>query len=1199
MSRKSIKGYAEKNYYDNTRFNGGILTSGDPLNEGYFNHLVNFDITDTGQSLVPRKGLFTTTFKYEDNILTFNKKSTIYFFDANIGKYIFIDFSQIYNSAYLYAFKIDMSIDVSTNYIDGTSLIQNIDYSDLPADVYDKLYNIKLYKNIAYPIIDENGITKYVVKVELQTSKGYEPYWLTFNYREKKNTQYPTDDTLIISYLNTDNEVTYLESKDRNIASKEPWVPASMQNHYSIGNIPDGHINTLNKLYTVQDGKYLINEIKSSHDQGLPELRIIPNFNIADTDDNYEWMYTYDITSTAKTNYWTNEPYIHRGAMYRVSDNTQADITYFEDSFLDSYEKAYDKKSEKYKNFNIIKYEKTKAYEKFMQSLTLTNLGISTYKDKYLLYAVPDPDGLSDIDLNIDSINSSTLGNYLFDFDSTIRALFGTVTITLPEAPAEGEDYWKNVRSKVDTRNKLLEENKSIFCNDNTKYIDYSGGRIDDSIHSTLLYLNSLGFKFYKIKVDDLVDYFSDSNLGFHRYMQTSFNNKAFAIPKDSKLLSAEDIIYSMQATDSYLLKIYSTASSIKLSSVYNNEHVLNDQKDFIKFFPNVRKNTDYYIYTDRYTSKPSLTNLDLSEESVSGSLDADVRVQLRMFESNDMYNSMFKFNLTYFSDVPIMYDGSLLPLLPISSTYIYLRQLKQDYVYIEEKSLFSRESKEEPLIAHFSDTNTTYKYLKNKGFFSQGLILTFYLMYIPKEEYYTNNFLFDFKYEREVFINHAYIQSCQLVTVESEPTTIVVTLEDEPKDIAYPKDYLVFNSSLGDHLVVYTGNKVYISKESIPYYFRYDYVHDFPETIIKVIQYKDMLLVFTKHDLYSIYIYETVNLVENGLDSEGNPSHVQQTVYNFAKLPVLYNLMVDEKYKDAIQVYNQMILFYSSDGQLFLIKPTAAIDNDTRFSLQFINKAANDILLNYKQYMKKRLEQYMMEHENCSTQEIQDVEIKVQVSINYIKIYYIAPNIMTYILIYDILNNRYTVYDTLSINNINYLSNDFSITEYRDKLYVTQFYVVPYQENNNVDMAIYNNFNPESINCEIDTGVLNLNNHLKKRFKDLRIFYKNISANDVLFNSEVFLDDVPIKIQIEPTLEVRDISNTNNLIVLDEINTQNLLDQNTALFNFLDYSSNKIITQKNNIVCKGKTIRFILYFDSKGKYKVQGYGIIYKEHTV
>ena len=54
MARKAIRGYTEKSYYDNTSFKGIVATT-DPLNEGSFAHMVNFDISDTGSSVKPRE----------------------------------------------------------------------------------------------------------------------------------------------------------------------------------------------------------------------------------------------------------------------------------------------------------------------------------------------------------------------------------------------------------------------------------------------------------------------------------------------------------------------------------------------------------------------------------------------------------------------------------------------------------------------------------------------------------------------------------------------------------------------------------------------------------------------------------------------------------------------------------------------------------------------------------------------------------------------------------------------------------------------------------------------------------------------------------------------------------------------------------------------------------------------------------------
>jgi hypothetical protein len=165
---------------------------------------------------------------------------------------------------------------------------------------------------------------------------------------------------------------------------------------------------------------------------------------------------------------------------------------------------------------------------------------------------------------------------------------------------------------------------------------------------------------------------------------------------------------------------------------------------------------------------------------------------------------------------------------------------------------------------------------------------------------------------------------------------------------------------------------------------------------------------------------------------------------------------------------------------------------------------------------------------------------------------------------------------------------------------------MLPNETDNNVDISYYDNFNPYPIASEIDTGVLNLNNHLKKRFKDLHVIYKNLNANSVEFAIEVFVDDVPIITYIDPRLEIRSILGMDTLVVIDEKKTTQLIKQKvaelikqTTLFDFTEYTSNKLITHKTNIVSKGKTFRTRLTFSSKGRYKIQGFGIIYKEHTV
>ena len=98
MARKAVQGYTEKSC--NTRFLGLLATS-DPLQEGYFRHLVNFDISDTNQSVKPRDGFLTTTLCYittnMDSTLHYHHISlsnkTIVYKDERIQEHIIYDFS--------------------------------------------------------------------------------------------------------------------------------------------------------------------------------------------------------------------------------------------------------------------------------------------------------------------------------------------------------------------------------------------------------------------------------------------------------------------------------------------------------------------------------------------------------------------------------------------------------------------------------------------------------------------------------------------------------------------------------------------------------------------------------------------------------------------------------------------------------------------------------------------------------------------------------------------------------------------------------------------------------------------------------------------------------------------------------------------------------------------------------------------------
>jgi hypothetical protein len=244
------------------------------------------------------------------------------------------------------------------------------------------------------------------------------------------------------------------------------------------------------------------------------------------------------------------------------------------------------------------------------------------------------------------------------------------------------------------------------------------------------------------------------------------------------------------------------------------------------------------------------------------------------------------------------------------------------------------------------------------------------------------------------------------------------------------------------------------------------------------------------------------------------------------------------------------------------------------------------------------------------------NVNIKVQVNINYIKIFYTYKD-YTYILIYDVINNYYYAYDTMSFSDIKdiffteegdvYVSTS-SLCDNEKYLFFTIKNNIPNEVDNNIDEAIYNNFVNYDIQTELDTGVLNLNPHLKKRFRDLHTVYKNITATYLNMEVETFIDCVPAQVVLNDSIEVKsstqngvteyvydcvEIRDTNNILKQNDIMNQN------ALFDFSLFTSNKMLTYYTNIPCLGKQFRLRLRFNSKGVYKLQSYGITFKEHQI
>ena len=1045
MARKSIKGYAEKNYYDNTRFKG-ITATTDPLNEGYFKHLVNFDIADTGQSITPRKGMKTYDLTLSDGTYVTLEKDTIYFRDSSTGLYIFCCFNKHHSGdpvePYFTAYKTDF---ITTMPISVDSTLQPSEFT--PIETYAKT------------IYDHYQIQRNICKVKLDEGIKF----INFTYRAE-NTSYEgttySEDTLVIDIVNTE-DIGSIDTSQRNIASTQSVIPNPMQTISA-----DVLVNKFPMIYVkTSEGKYAINTVTT-----LEDVELIPYFELKPDD----WGYMYDITSTYT---YATDNIVYSSPLYDLDTNEPIInpdvITYHRDNYVNRTGKV------------AFEYFKDNYYDS------------SVFDETLIIYVVPNyntnPSYEGPIPIDKSYNDNTEIDTILTDIFSVPKSDNAANIINWVSGIPDifTYDYFKNQSDTVKDRYSFyIKAFKDVL---NTTYRDKSKDSFcRESFLDTTTYIST----------EPPIDYNE-----FLRYIQdTTYNNIIFiACPSIQHITLNSRFDITEQP-----------------NTVYNifPSYIEKTPKDYFILYPKINSSTSKYII-DGITSYPFLLK---GGTTVKHSVYAKTSTTL----DNPGIDSLFT------------YDDNIL-------------KFKYD-----------------------SD-NVLIKELNGHKFFDNGLIINLYLFKkpLPDTDTYYNAL------NPNIIKLSSLVSSRQLVYSE-HPTYYIEVLTQEPKDILSEATFIVFN----DRIVTWINNTVYMSEENAYYYFKHTGVYNYPERVIKALAYKDTVLVFTTQNLYCIYPYEYTTNVQDGVDDEGKSKYVQQKVIAYASLPVLYNLMVDEKYADAIQVFNQMILFYSADGQLFMIKPTASIDSNTRFSVQFFNKSANDILANYDLYINERREAYRLDP---ITKE--DIDIKVECTLTHIKIYYTMSD-YTYILIYDVIDNYYYVYDTVVLYGI----QNIIPTDGYDNIIISDenriHFSTVHKEVKNVDKGLDQT---HLIKMELDTGTINLNNHLKKRFRTLHTTYKNIDADSLKYNLEVLIDDVPAYTTHEDVIELEENSYTSKTIS----NEVDLLAHNTLLFHFTEDSLNKIITHRSNIVSVGKTIRLKTTFESAGRFKLNGYGLIYKEHQI
>lgn len=1108
MARKAVQGYPEKSLYDNTRFLGVIATS-DPLNEGYFKHLVNFDISDTGLSVKPRKGFLTTTFKHNTVQAEYVSLSanTIIFRDQNIQEHIIYDFSN--NKGYI----ADVSAyNIVDKFLPLTQTIANKDWSSVYRFIYDRLpllesalvtaglndiqkaayiqQRMSIYGDAKVQhIVDHNNIRKSIMKIKfMDDTYGEYIFFLEMYYRKDAVPllNEPAD-TLVFSAVNTTEHPSHL-SYERNIASPLSIIPDPLQKLYTVLAKPDGHVNHVGLVYVEDaDKKYYL-----THVYPKGSYNFIPHFDLhsaLQTSNNDMWAWSFDVLSTKNRDTTVNllaEDLVFRSNWYKLQPNLSLPVPVFaRDNSVD---------------------------------FTNTDRTLRHYKQtKHIIFVVPP------------TVNGGITGSVL---ESTTGVWTPPALLNFDYAPLVSMyDSWLEKLSNVSSKRTL------------------------------------------RIALEEL-------------------KNSAKFFVKSLKDAPSTDPVLAGFTTASQLDAAFNTMYAGGDSGIVHLDK-LKDAQDILDLID------AGYFKDDDITFKllPFLSD-DLVEYKTNGVYDGhDYRL---------LFASLKALNNTYATHTVMLprynlYNGNSQQLFYIPRT-------------LEDTSIINMVGVNTNVL---NTPSLEIPNFREDKFFENGYSIVFYIRPYDYDEI-MNKSLTEKEAIKTAWRTSAYTTSSQVVYgYDSEVvSTIVETVTKEPADIQTSRNLLVFEDN---RLVVWHNNIVYISEPGQYYYFKEENKKEYPEKIVKVLVFKTILLVFTVQNLYAIYLGEIDTLVA---DDKGNM--VPATRPAWLSQAVLYNILANQKYADMIQVFNQMVLFYSEDGQMFMIKPNTMIDSETQFSLQYFNKSVNDILLNYHEYINERLASYNID----KTITKDDVIIKGMLSVNFIKIFYCVPNYITYILIYDVINNRYTVQDTITFTNIKdkmfIESGELLVTEQDQKIYLTMPYTEMNITDNMCDMSFVNSFKKIAINALIDTGNLNLNNHLRKRFRDLHVTFKNLSASTVLMNVETTLDDIVSHPFYNNVLEVQEINGTsyflsipkdndNDLINLVDINQvsevatdafkyaldQGLFENNNLLMDFSNYTSSKLLTHKSSILGMGNVLRIKLRFVSKGLYKVQSFGIVYKERRV
>jgi len=350
--------------------------------------------------------------------------------------------------------------------------------------------------------------------------------------------------------------------------------------------------------------------------------------------------------------------------------------------------------------------------------------------------------------------------------------------------------------------------------------------------------------------------------------------------------------------------------------------------------------------------------------------------------------------------------------------------------------------------------------------------------------------------------------------------------LGEEVFDLNTATGMFTFNNMLGLYGVKGAETTIFFSDIENPSYFPFPHnIDTYDEYILKVINYLDTLLVVTTTSIYTI-------------TGDSLPS-------TFVKKKIITNLNITELDAELIKVIKDQV-FFKADNTFFVLKPNTYTSDASDLRAYEVSKVINNFLLDFKNntlklfnkvYPLRLTEPDLLNNKDAINvwkyndlnitgynQHVVDGKLQITLNLNLIcnaeiaHIQRIYNNNANLILIYDTLTKQwyFQTYSLLNMCAIRHRRIDtqdlllFDNTIKNDKNYLLVVKAVNAPHDSyayTIDDELFTETAKLPNWQLIDTGIVQMNNTLYKRLRELQFTLNNIDKVPIHLNTHIYAD--------------------------------------------------------------------------------------------